>query len=956
MFRKWWQPLRVAIGDLTWTEPLFQTTVDVSPGWKAEFSMGEFDVLHVDDDPEIREIVVGAVGGDPMFAVHSCASGEEALAATETWSPHLILLDVAMPGLDGPTTLARLQQRPYTMGIPVIYTTTTATARRLADHSCAGVAGFIRKPLQPDRLRAQINAILSRRLRKLEHIHGGLSRRAAMALSIVETASDGLVAKDLDGRILLWNASAERMSNFKAADVIGKNYRGIIPPAQLPGEERIFDRIKRGESIEQFETRRLQQDGSVVDVSLKISPIRDRAGAIIGSVSIAKDISERKAMEAALAVSEGRLALAIEGMSVGVWDSDFKAEREYWSDRYKDMLGLPREFAASSGAFIARLHPEDRARTEAALAAHLDRKVPYDIEYRLRKADGDYLWIRARGQAAWDAAGAPLRMVGSVDDISARKEAEEKLRCLNESLEQQVAARTAELRAVLDAMPTMIAYSDRELRFRLANPAYLRWYGKRSEQLIGAPLRSIMGNTLFSLNERLIDAALSGEPQTFERTLKKADGSIAHIWAQYVPCRNDRGEVVGFFFVGTDVTPIWQAEQRSKEAQARYRLLADNSSDIIFHVDRDLVRQYVSPACREILGYEAQDLTGQRAFSLLHPDEVSHWRAAYTLLLDGGAEQSSLTGRFRHRDGRWIWVEIRIRAFRDPDSEQVIGIVGSARDISERKAIEAQVKQRTAELEAANLELDAFAYAASHDLKAPLRIISNASKWLEEDLQPFLNDITRDNMRLLRSRVLRLDRLLDDLLRFSRIGRESGGTEIISGTELMENVLALQPPPEGFVVNIGPGFAAIQIPRMPLQQVLMNLIGNAIKHHHQKVGRVDVSVEDRGAELAFAVGDDGPGIPARYHDVVFKMFHTLKPRDQVEGSGMGLAIVRKQIELSGGTLALESLEGRGSIFRFTLPKPSTGAPAAQAAAVTEPTAPRARKGGEKKRSRGFTSR
>ena len=109
---------------------------------------------------------------------------------------------------------------------------------------------------------------------------------------------------------------------------------------------------------------------------------------------------------------------------------------------------------------------------------------------------------------------------------------------------------------------------------------------------------------------------------------------------------------------------------------------------------------------------------------------------------------------------------------------------------------------------------------------------------------------------------------------------------------------------------------------MPLQQILLNLTGNAIKHHDKSTGQIEVTAEDLGSLQAFAVSDDGCGIAAQYHDRIFKMFQTLKPRDQVEGSGMGLAIVRKYIDQSGGSLSLESSEGAGSCFRFTLPSPS----------------------------------
>jgi len=207
-------------------------------------------------------------------------------------------------------------------------------------------------------------------------------------------------------------------------------------------------------------------------------------------------------------------------------------------------------------------------------------------------------------------------------------------------------------------------------------------------------------------------------------------------------------------------------------------------------------------------------------------------------------------------------------------------------------------------------------------LKAPLRVIDNASKWLEEDLQEHLTGENRDNMTLLRSRAKRMEKLLDDLLDYSRIGRSTDKQhfEVVTGKALMDNILALIAPPAGFRVNVSPIFAEVQVHRMPLQQILMNLIGNAIKHHDRNEGHVEVTLEDVGAHYVFAVKDDGPGIPAEFHAQVFKLFETLKPKDQVEGSGMGLAMVRKNIEVSGGTLDLESSEGNGSTFRFTLPK------------------------------------
>ncbi len=236
----------------------------------------------------------------------------------------------------------------------------------------------------------------------------------------------------------------------------------------------------------------------------------------------------------------------------------------------------------------------------------------------------------------------------------------------------------------------------------------------------------------------------------------------------------------------------------------------------------------------------------------------------------------------------------------------------------------AKIQRRQEELERSNRDLDQFAYVASHDLKAPLRAIATLAGWIEEDLRDQLTGDSKEQMRLLRSRVARMDALIEGVLHYSRVGRmESEGEEVDVG-ELLKEVIELQAPPPGFAVVVEPGMPTITTKRLRLGQVFSNLINNAIKYHHRGEGRIDVRAERRDGCYQFTVEDDGPGIAPEHHDRVFVMFQTLQPRDQFESTGLGLALVKKLVEEEGGKITLESEAGRGARFRFTWPIATSG--------------------------------
>ena len=248
--------------------------------------------------------------------------------------------------------------------------------------------------------------------------------------------------------------------------------------------------------------------------------------------------------------------------------------------------------------------------------------------------------------------------------------------------------------------------------------------------------------------------------------------------------------------------------------------------------------------------------------------------------------------------------------------------IARARAIDRLRASEEEQRRRADELERvaaalerSNQELDAFAYAASHDLRAPLRGIANLAQWIEEDLQGTLGHETREMLALMRGRVHRMEGLIDGILQYSRAGRVHEPPVRVDVTDLVRDVVDLLAPPAD-TVTLDPALPVVLSELMPLKQVFQNLIGNALKHAGNGVA-IHVSVEDEGEWWRFAVTDNGPGIPAEFQDRIWGIFQTLEPRDKVEGAGVGLSLVKKLVEAQGGSVGLASKPGEGCAFTFT---------------------------------------
>jgi PAS domain S-box-containing protein len=346
----------------------------------------------------------------------------------------------------------------------------------------------------------------------------------------------------------------------------------------------------------------------------------------------------------------------------------------------------------------------------------------------------------------------------------------------------------------------------------------------------------------------------------------------------------------------------------------------ESSVDSIIITTTHGVVEYVNPHYEKYSGLSAEEVIGKNIMEMREFIENRHILSESPS--QKGDEQVWIGElQTRRADGKNHVELVTISPIRNSEGEmknQSLVI----EDITERRALEQSIERNGEELQRSNHDLEQFAYVASHDLKAPLRAIEVLVGWLKDDLEEYQEGDVHENLDLLQSRTRRLSRLLDDLLAYSRAGRKIGGIKEVDIKEFVDDIAILIAPPEGFVIETVGNLPTIVTHHAPLETVFRNLMSNAIKHSPvPEEGRIRIYAEDRGDMVEFAVEDNGVGIPQEYADKVFKMFQTLKARDEIEGSGMGLAIVQRIIDWQGGKIWFhDGPDGKGAVFKFTWSK------------------------------------
>ncbi|MFN8489368.1 MAG: PAS domain S-box protein [Caldilineaceae bacterium] len=521
--------------------------------------------------------------------------------------------------------------------------------------------------------------------------------------------------------------------------------------------------------------------------------------------------------------------------------------------------------------------------------------------------------------------------------------------------EQALQASAAQLRLITDSIPGLISYVDTAQRYRFVNAAYESWFARSRQEIIGAHMREILGAETYQRIETYAQAALAGQQVTFQQVYPRHDGARRTAMVTYVPqFEQDSFEqaaiappatgeaapprVAGFHILLTDITELKEteaalraSEELSRRQLAELQAVYATAPIGLAVLDCDLRYVRLNERLAEINGRSIREHWGRTVREIV---------PALADVVEPHFQQVLATGE------PLLGVEINGETAAQPGVErswlencyplatadgQVIGVNVVIQDMTERKRDERELKQinetleqrvaeRTRELTQRYEELDRFAYVASHDLKAPLRAIEHLATWISEDVDELLPAKSKAHLEKMRSRIKRMEGLLDDLLAYSRADRYTSNPEQVDTGQLVEEVVKLFSLPEGFIITAQSPMPVVVTERVPLELILRNLFSNAIKHHHRRDGHVQVTAHDLGNAIEFAVSDDGPGIDPQFHERIFQMFQTLQPRDKVEGSGIGLAVVKKVLESRGGKISVESAEGRGATFRFIWPK------------------------------------
>ena len=682
----------------------------------------------------------------------------------------------------------------------------------------------------------------------------------------------------------------------------------------------------RGEHEYAPEFRIVRPDGSIRYIKADSQTIKSSEGKPLRMIGTNFDITERKRILEAMQRSQSALEEAQRIAHIGSWDVDIVNDVLFWSDEIFRIWEIDKtQFKATFAAFLETVHPEDRDKVAQAYNQAIIDKSLYQVEHRLLFPDGRVKYIDERGEPYFDEDERPVRFIGTSLDITERKRAETAL---------------THLAAIVESSSDGIIGKTPDGIITSWNQGAEWIYGYSADEIIGKHVSVLAPSSHHAeINDFQKKVLEGGTIVNYESERIRKDGTLIQVALTLSPIRDKSGNITGISTIARDISERKHMEAELalaiaelKRSEQLFRSLAENSPDVIIRYDREGRRIYVNPEFERFNRLSAQDVLGKTPVEIsteLAPVAKFFTEKLMAVMASGVVSRIDLSWE---KDGKSMCWFVRAVPEFDADGK-VVSALTIWSDITERKNaedkinelnrnLELRVEERTAQLEAANKELEAFSYSVSHDLRSPLRAIDGFSRILLDEYTDKLDDEGKRLLKVVRDNTSRMGQLIDDILNFSRTGRLELSFSEIDMEKLAHEVFEeIQP-------SAGCGKLQVEIEAIPscsgdcamMRQVFVNLLSNAIKFTSLKErATIKVGGSTEGNEAVYFVRDNGAGFDMQYADKLFGVFQRLHSINEFEGTGIGLAIVKRIITRHGGRVWAESKVNEGSTIYFALP-------------------------------------
>ncbi|RAI94765.1 PAS domain-containing protein [Algoriphagus yeomjeoni] len=687
-----------------------------------------------------------------------------------------------------------------------------------------------------------------------------------------------------------------------------------------------YQKALQGNVIHSEEKVSLGSNESPIFFETKITPI-EVDGEIVGLACFSRDVTEKRSASEKIKEQNKQLLKGQEISNIGYWESDLKTKQVFWSDEMYKIWEINKNAQIINHEFFFQsIHPEDQNTFLYHMNRALSKEKKLDFVYRIILEGNRFKYIHEKGEAIQDENGEIVLFRGTAQEITKEKEIELELKDRNFFIE-----------STLNNVPLGIAVnkiSDGEATYM--NKAFSDIYGWPKSELLNVDdfFTNVYPNPEYRnwIKTKILEDITSEDPDRMSWEgifINTKDGRERIINAKNIPVP-DLNLMISTV---SDDTERYLAEQALKVSNDRFTLVSEAISDAIWDWDLENDTVFLGQGFNRLFGYpeNQNQASGDLWSNAIHPDDFERIETSIqNARQDLSQKYWSGEYRFRKYNGSYAFVNEMSIIIRNKKGKAV-RIVGAIQDISDRKEYEnslqtlnENLKKANHELALSNQELEQFAYVASHDLQEPLRMITSFMGLIEKRYDAVLDEKGKQYIHFAIDGAKRMREIILDLLEFSKLDSVKETKSWVESKELLETSLLFL---KKNIDKARPVFHIDPLPRVyghknTLVQLFQNLISNAIKYQPQgQKAEIWVSCIEKASEWEFSIRDNGIGIEKQYLEKIFVIFQRLHIKGTYSGTGIGLAIGKKIVELHQGRIWVESTLGQGTNFRFTLKKP-----------------------------------